>query len=430
MDRTIVILAAGSRGDIQPCVALGQELLQRGHRVRIVASRRYLSLIESAGLEFAALTVDPLELLDTEEGEELLAGGRNPARFLIGFRRIMGPVAGRMLRELLVATKDADLFLCPTLGFLGDHLGEHLGIPWALIHFQPSEPTREFAHPLVGSHRLLRGRLNRLSFDAIDQVAWQLSRPFINPWRRELGLAPLSPRGPMRRLRGRTPVLCCFSEAVVPRPADWQANVHVTGYWFLDEPDDWTPPTELTRFLADGPPPVYVGFGSMLPSDPATTDQIVRAALRLAGVRGLLARMPGAPEPAPDGNVHVVDDVPHSWLFPRTAAVVHHGGAGTVAAGLRAGVPTVVCPFFGDQHYWGDRVAAIGAGPAPVPFRDLTVARLAAAIRAAVGTSGTVSGASLVGRRIRAEDGAARAADVLCELLAPAAATPRLRARG
>ncbi|WP_067900956.1 glycosyltransferase [Actinomadura chibensis] len=406
----VVIFAAGSRGDVQPCAALGRALRRRGDDVRLVASARYAPMAAAAGLELAALTADPLEILESDAGQELLAGGRNPVKFLTGFRRILGPMAERLLAECSDACKGADLILGPTLGFLPRHIGEHLGIPWALIHFQPSRPTAAFPHPFAPQARMFGPWANRGSFLLVDQLAWQLSRPFINPWRDEsLGLRRLPLWG------GRTggaPVLACFSPAVVPRPTDWPSEVTLTGYWFLDEPG-WEPPRELAEFLAAGPAPVYVGFGSMVPEDAAMTRLVVRTALRLAGVRGVVHGDPATS----DEDVLAVRDVPHAWLFPRTAAVVHHGGAGTTAAGLRAGAPTVVCPFFGDQPYWGERVASLGAGPAPLPFRAMTVPRLAARIRRAVQDREMAERADGLGRRIRAEDGVGRALEIIDSLL-------------
>ncbi|MGI8334921.1 glycosyltransferase [Actinomadura scrupuli] len=416
MSRLIVIIAAGSRGDIQPCVALGQGLTARGDKVRLVASARYEPMVTAAGMEFAALTADPTEILSSAEGQEWLAGGRDPVRFIRNFKRVIGPMAHRLLAEALAASQDADLLLAPTIGFFGEHVGEHLDIPRALIHFQPSQPTGAFPHPLLPQGRLLGQAGNRLSFQAVDQVAWQLLRPFINPWRqRSLGLAKLPLRGPMHRVRrDRRPVLCCFSDAVVPRPADWPSYVHTTGYWFVDAAPDWSPPRDLADFLAAGPPPVYVGFGSMVPADPARTDAVVRAALRRAGLRGVLA---GDPAHAPqDDDVLVVNDVPHAWLFPRMAAVVHHGGAGTTAAGLRAGVPTIVCPFFGDQPYWGERVAALGAGPGPLPVKGLTAGRLSAALERTTGSERMRAAATRLGERLSAEDGVGAACDILATL--------------
>ncbi|WP_329519051.1 glycosyltransferase [Spirillospora sp. NBC_01491] len=406
----IVIFAAGSRGDVQPCAALGRGLRARGHEVRLVASGRYTALTRAAGLELAPLTADPTEILDSDAGQELLAGGRNPVKFLGGFRRILGPMAEQLLAECLDACKGADLILGPSLGLLQRHIGEHLGVPWGLVHFQPSQPTGAFPHPFVPQARLLGPLANRASFLAVDQIAWQLARPFINPWRGgPLGLPPEPVRGPMHAARrDARPMLACFSPSVVPRPADWPAYVRLTGYWFLDEPA-WEPPARLAAFLAAGPPPVYVGFGSMVPKDAAMTDRVVRTALRLAGVRGIVQGDPATS----DDDVLAVRDVPHSWLFPRTAAVVHHGGAGTTAAGLRAGVPTIVTPFFGDQPYWGERVAALGAGPAPLPFGAMTVRRLAAKVRRTVASGEFAERAAGLGHRLREEDGVARACDLI-----------------
>jgi UDP:flavonoid glycosyltransferase YjiC (YdhE family) len=305
--------------------------------------------------------------------------------------------------------------VAPTLGFLGEHMAERLGVPSALIHVQPSQPTTAFPHPFVPQARLLGGAGNRWSFHAVEQLAWQLVRPFINQWRTEiLDLHPLPVRGPAHRFRrDRRPVLCSFSRFVVPRPPDWPRYVHVTGHWFADLDEGWTPPPALTALLAAGRPAVYVGFGSMAPKDPARIGSVVRTALRRAGVRGVVLGDPATS----DDEVVAVRSIPHSWLFPQLSAVVHHGGAGTTAAGLRAGVPAIVCPFFGDQPFWGERIAALGAGPAPIPIGRLTADALAAAIEAAVGPGGPAAAirrrAACLGRQIRAEDGVSRACDVL-----------------
>ncbi|MEV5708588.1 glycosyltransferase [Actinoallomurus sp. NPDC052274] len=403
MRRDIVIFAAGSRGDVQPCVALGRGLAERGHGVRLIVAAGHEPL--AAGLDTSVLSVDPARLMETEEVRDWLRGGRNPVRFATGFRCVIRPMAEMLLDEILSGCKDADLLIFPTLGFVGHHLAEYLGIDDALIHFQPSQPTNAFPHPLVSR----AGGANRLSYHLVEQLAWQLSRPILNTWRRDtLALPKLPLGGPIRTVRD-VPVLACFSEAVVPRPPDWPPHVRVTGYWFVDEPS-WTPDPRLEDFLAAGPPPVYVGFGSMTPPDPEAMFETVRGALRAAGVRGILAL--GEDGPA-DDDVLVVGDVPHSWLLPRVRAAVHHGGAGTTAAALRAGIPAVICPFFGDQAFWGGRVAALGAGPAPLPIKRLAQEPLTARIAAATGDEAMRRRAAELGRRIAAEDGVGRACAAL-----------------
>ncbi|MFF0157587.1 glycosyltransferase [Streptomyces sp. NPDC005263] len=411
MGRTVVIFAAGSRGDVQPCLALGRALTRQGDAVRLLASSRYQRLITGAGLRFHALPADPSEIIESPEGQELLAGRRNPVAFIRGLNRIMRPLFARLLAETQAGAEGADLVLAPTFGLLGVHLSQYLRVPHALVHFQPSQPTGAFPHPFTPAARFLGPVGNRLSYEAVDLGAWLACRQFINTWRREhLALPALSPFAPHRRLR-RAPVLCAFSPTLVPRPPDWGPNVHLTGFWHHDQPL-WKPPRRLLDFLGDGPPPVYVGFGSMKTSDPQATDRVVRAALRRAGLRGVLAGDPATS----DDDMLAVEETPHSWLFPRMAAVVHHGGAGTTASALRSGVPSLVCPFFGDQPYWADRAHRLGVGPTPLPARQLTVPALADRLRAVTEDSDHAEAARRLGRALTAEDGVERACQVLNQL--------------
>jgi UDP:flavonoid glycosyltransferase YjiC (YdhE family) len=262
-------------------------------------------------------------------------------------------------------------------------------------------------------HRL-PGPLNRLTHVAANQAFWQLCRRPVNGWRGRLGLPDHPFLGPYRRMREeRRPLLYGFSPAVVPRPADWDPWVHVTGYWFLPEPAGWQPPDELEEFLGDGPPPVCIGFGSMRPRDPEALSDAVVGALRRTGRRAVVqagwAGLGAADEP----GILVAGEIPHSWLFPRAAAVVHHGGAGTTAAALRAGRPSVVAPFFADQFFWGRRVARLGVGPPPIPQRHLTAEKLATALRGALEDAGMRDRAAALGRRVDREEGVERAAGVL-----------------
>jgi UDP:flavonoid glycosyltransferase YjiC (YdhE family) len=201
---------------------------------------------------------------------------------------------------------------------------------------------------------------------------------------------------------------------VLPKPPDWDDNHHVTGYWFLGAQPDWRPPAELVHFLESGPPPVYVGFGSMINKDPERQTRLVLRALELAGQRGVLLTGYGAVARLnTSASVFYVNDVPHSWLFPRMAAVVHHGGAGTTAAGLRAGVPSLITPFLLDQYAWADRVVELGVGPRLVHNKRLTAGKLAQAIHTAVTDSTLRARAAAFGERIRAENGVARAVELI-----------------
>jgi sterol 3beta-glucosyltransferase len=210
------------------------------------------------------------------------------------------------------------------------------------------------------------------------------------------------------------PVLYSFSRHVLPPPADWPGQIHVTGYWVLDESPNWQPPPALLKFLETGPPPVFIGFGSMSGRDPARTTRLVLEALAKTSQRGLLVTGWGGleTEKLPE-DVFKVENAPYDWLFPRMAAVAHHGGAGTTAAGLQAGKPTVICPFVADQPFWGQRVAALGAGPPQIPQRKLTADNLASAIQQATRDTGMQRRAAALGEKIRAEDGTGQAVSLI-----------------
>jgi UDP:flavonoid glycosyltransferase YjiC (YdhE family) len=246
------------------------------------------------------------------------------------------------------------------------------------------------------------------SFRSADKVARQKvldlpPAPFWGPYNAD----------PIRDM----PILYGYSPSVLPPPDDWGDSVHVTGYWFLDAKEEWTPPPALVEFLEAGPPPVYVGFGSMSQRKPQETAALILQALAQANQRGiLLSGWSGMREIAAPDTVYVIHSVPHSWLFPRVAAVVHHGGAGTTAAGLRAGGPSIVIPFFGDQPFWGQRVAQLGVGPRPIPRKKLTAERLTQAIHQAVSDQEMRQRAAVLGQRIREEDGIARAVAVVQQI--------------
>ncbi|GAA2654141.1 glycosyltransferase [Nonomuraea recticatena] len=383
----VAILAFGSRGDTQPCVALGEGLGERGHEVTVVAAERYAPLM--GGLTMAALSVDPVRIMESEEGQAWLRSG--PLGFVRGFARIVEPLAERLVAEVDAAARDADLVLAPALGGMGGHLSDRYGMPHRILHFQPSHPTREFPNPLVRL-RTLGSWGNRASYALIERLGWLVLGRMVNRLRATvLGLGPRRPR------RDDTPVLCGVSPLVVPRPRDWPCHVHLTGYW---RRPPRPLPGELLAFVEEGPPPVYVGFGSM--SAPAWLGERVVEALELAGVRAVVQGLPVEPS----STLFLLGEADHAALFPLTAAVVHHGGAGTTATGLTAGVPNLVCPFFSDQHFWGARVAALGAGPDPLPVRRLTSAELAARLARAVPNR-------RLSALLRQEDGVRQAVDLL-----------------
>jgi UDP:flavonoid glycosyltransferase YjiC (YdhE family) len=417
----ITLITAGSRGDVQPYIALGLGLRAVGHDVRLATHAIFGDWVADYGLKFSPVEGDPLAMARGQSGRDWMETGRRGFGLLRGFREFMGPILDQATKDLMTACANADLILFagPTF-FAAYNVAEKLDLPFVQAYLQPVNPTREFPS-LVYPTRFRGGPLFNYATHAVGgQLFYQMMRPLVNDVRREmLGLRPLSIIGPfLSMVRRRLPVILGYSPTVLPKPKDWSAAEFVTGFWFMAEAD-YTPPDELARFLAVDPPPVYVGFGSMTGNDPERLTSIALEALARSGQRGvLLSGWAGLAEGDLPDAILRLDAAPHDWLFPRMAAVVHHGGVGTTHTGLRAGVPNVVVPFFGDQPFWGDRVHKLGAGPQPILQADLTAENLAEAIRAATSDGAMRARAADVGRRIQAEDGVGEAVAIVNRYLA------------
>ena len=412
----ILLLTVGTRGDVQPFVALGQGLKARGHEVTICAPVTFEPLITAHGLRYAYQNDEIIRFIDSDAGRQAMETADNLLTWIklaIKMSRQIKPVYRRMLDEAWAAAPGSEAIIYHPKALGGYDIAEKLDIPGFLsLPFPAYVPTAAFP-AVVFPPWQLGGWINKLSYVITGRLAQASLGGVVSAWRQEsLGLAkrPVL-AGELVRADGRpVPVLHCYSRHVLPEPADWPETAVVTGYWFLDRKDNWQPPAQLTDFLAAGPPPVYVGFGSIAGRDPAKATRATIQALAQTGQRGILATGWGGLQTTdlPD-TVFKLSAVPHDWLFPRMAAVVHHGGAGTTAAGLRAGVPTVICPFFGDQPFWGRRVAALGVGPEPVPQKKLTADRLARAIETAITDPRIRQRAADLGAKIRPEDGVKRA---------------------
>jgi UDP:flavonoid glycosyltransferase YjiC (YdhE family) len=248
---------------------------------------------------------------------------------------------------------------------------------------------------LGGAGNRVAGNLTQLMPASYDTACAQV--------RRELGLAAKSRRAAERRRREDQPVHHGISPVVLPRPRDWRPGLYLDGYWWPPQPPGWTPPGDLVGFLGSGPAPVIITFGST-PASQAASRAAVTAA-RQAGQR-VIIQDPATDEPSGDGGVLRSGPIPHAWLFLQAAAVVHHAGAGTTAAGLRAGIPAVTVPAYTDQPFWASRLSALGAGPAPVPRRRMTTGRLTAAIAAVVHTPDYLRNARQIAGQLTREDSA------------------------
>jgi sterol 3beta-glucosyltransferase len=419
----VLVLTLGTRGDVQPFVALAQELLRRGHQVVIAAPERFSALVREHGVAFAPLDDGPLRVLDAGSTVgEVAAGGLRARAVLL---RRLPAMFTRVLDDCWQvasdgAGRDADAIVHNGQVIAGQHVAEKLGVPAVLaMPFPMYVPTREFPWPGQELPSWLPGPVNRMTYAGMRAPAMVFGRT-VDRWRDGLGLPRRRGRhDPVRQPDGTpAPVLHAVSPAVLPRPADWPPTALMTGYWFLDAP---TPPPgpEVVSALDDRRPAVFVGFGSMAGADPAATTRVVRDALNRAGVRGIIAAGWGGLHDVPsDDHVFVAGDVPHDSVFPRCDVIVHHGGAGTTASAARAGRPQVICPFVADQPFWGSRMRQLGVAPPPVGQRTLTVEALAAAIRSALDDPSMAATARQLGGRIRAENGVATAVDALEEVVA------------
>ena len=407
----ITIFAAGSQGDIQPCVALGKGLQQAGYQVSLAAPEDFAEFVQRHALEFRPLRGDIQKIMASDTGREFMeTGGQNPLKSIPTMRVLLAPVIREMTADAFTASQDADGLIClGVVSAFGKSIAEALNIPMLNIEPTPLLPSRFFPAPSWPIQRDLGGLHNTLSGRAMLQVVWYWYQPFVNDLRRRLGLPAYSGSRFYRALRD-TPMIGAYSPGIIPQPADWPEHAHVSGYLFLDSLADWQPPAGLTEFLEAGEPPVYIGFGSMSGQSPEVLAELVINALARSGQRGLLLTGWGGLRPEMlTENIYVLNSAPHSWLFPRMAAVVHHGGAGTTAEGLRAGVPSIIVPFILDQPFWGARVQSMGLGPAPLSQKKLTAESLAAAIVTAVTDPAMRERARLTGEAIRAEDGVGNA---------------------
>lgn len=412
--KKLTLLTFGSRGDVQPFVALGKGLQADGHAVTLATHEKFRPFVESNGLQFATVAMDPEEMLNGDAGQEWLNSGTNPVAQVRAMKKLALPIMESVAHDCVVAAEGADAIIYSSLaGQVGDYIAEKNEVPGVRAYLQPTTRTRRFPSMLV---KQSLGRFgpwfNLVTHFALEGAFWFPFRSIFNQLRTDvLGLPKMGLLGAWTR--GTNPTVYGYSPTLLPKPDDWDPEqICVSGFWFLDKPSTFTPPADLEEFLSAGPPPVYIGFGSMVDSDPETLNSIVTQALRSTNQRGILMAgwggVANGGEASSDETVYTIRDqmsIPHDWLFPRCAAVVHHGGAGTTAAGLRAGSPSIIVPYFTDQFLYAKRVEELGAGPKSIPRSDLTSEGLSAAIREAVESSAVKAAAERTGVLLRAETG-------------------------
>jgi len=413
----ISLVAVGTRGDVEPHMALGARLMGQGHQVKLAAPIDFAQQSLALGFDFHPISVSFRALYRTTEGAALLACGNRSLQFIKELKRVASPVAGQVISDINDACRGADAVCYSLLGLPAYYFAKDLGIPSVATSLQPMGRTRSLPSPLFSADLPLPGSLNRMTYFIVEQVFWQFFRPLMKPWLK----ATIPFWGHFNDIyRSNSPMLFAYSPALVPKPRDFNPRMHVTGFWTLPLDSAWKPPASLADFLSSGPPPVCIGFGSMNSGRVEEIVDTARQAISGTGKRALL--LTGWWEHRlgtkwPGDNVYVIDAVPHIWLFPKVAAVVHHGGAGTIAAALRAGVPSVVVPFFFDQWFWGQWLYRQRLGPAPIPFASLSVRSLKKALEEV--ENGVVFGQNLqiLSRQLREEDGVQNAVTVLSDVL-------------
>ncbi|KAI9648613.1 hypothetical protein NHQ30_003251 [Ciborinia camelliae] len=442
----VVMHVVGSRGDVQPFVALGKTLKSTyGHRVRLATHPIFKNFVEENGLEFFSIGGDPSELMAfMVKNPGLMPGFDSLKKGDVGKRRkgieniLLGcwrscieagdgmdltPIESESQKssdleaDINMDTNPsdkpfiADAIIANPPSFAHIHIAEKLGIPLHIMFTMPWSPTQSFPHPLanIQSSNADVNMTNFVTYGLVELMMWQGLGDVINRFReRSLGLEPISliwAPGMLSRLR--IPHTYCWSPALIPKPKDWGNYISVSGFCFLSLASSFTPDPDLAAFLADGPPPIYIGFGSIVVDDPDAMTTLIFEAVRKTGVRALVSKgwggLGGDALDLPTG-VFMLGNVPHDWLFERVSCVVHHGGAGTTSAGIATGKPTVIVPFFGDQPFWGAMTARAGAGPIPIPYKELTADKLAAAITDALRPE-TLAKAQELGAKIKEENG-------------------------
>jgi sterol 3beta-glucosyltransferase len=405
----ITILTYGSRGDVQPFLPLSLGLMQHGHKVILAAPSRFKNLVEEHGISFYPLAGDPEDL-----SRRLNDAGYN---FIKQVRELMDhavEIGAEMVRQTDDACRNADLIIHTFAHTVGAHtLACEKNIPDIHIQTFPMfAPTGDY--PNITMPNLGSRFLNRLTHTLSMQITMLTSTLGFDQVRRRAGL-------PKRKLyhpfkddppRPRTPILCAWSPSILPPSSDWGLHVHVTGYYFFPQNDSYSPPSELDEFLKSGKPPVCISFGSMVNKDAEKIDGIICDALEQTNNRGVILSGWGSAKRASTKDLLYLESAPHDWLLPKCKLVVHHGGAGTTSAALRAGIPQVVVPFMADQPFWGSRAHAIGVAPHPILVKKLSVERMVSAIAEAE-SKVVLERTQATGQSIRGEDGVKYAVELI-----------------
>lgn len=404
----ITMITIGSTGDVRPYIILGRELKARGHDVAICAFSTFEQMVCREGLRFKPLRGDVKELMG------FLMNGSTGVGFLKQARDGLLNLIDPLLEDMEAAVEDAEAIIGNYLGQVNQSLAEINRVPYVQTQFFPMDQNREA--PIASAPGQKVGWMwNLASYRLGHLLVSALEKYYLTEWRAEHGMAKRKlATTPQYELYGHiVPVLYAISPLIMPRPSEWGANIHMTGYWLGKTDLDFTPSPEMQAFLDKGEKPIYIGFGSMVNAEMKETLDVVLEAIRISGVRAILSTGWGGVEIPAREDIFVAEYVPHDWLFQQVSAVVHHGGAGTTAAGILAGCPTLVIPFGGDQPFWAQRVEKLGIGPKSIARDKLNVSRLAKALTDLTTTQRYRVAVNELAIRLRKEDGVGHAADIV-----------------
>ncbi|MBN1660245.1 MAG: glycosyltransferase family 1 protein [Anaerolineae bacterium] len=388
----IVIPTIGSRGDVQPFLALGQGLIQAGHTVTLASLSVMKMLVESHGVPFAPIGPD----IDLEE--EVAAVRRQSRHAAVGLVRAMRfsfDILERSHADILALCREADLVVVPAQSAAGKNEADLLDLPYLSVNYVPwGIPWDDPGRPWT----------KRLAYGAIDGLIGLITTRPLNRVRKQQGLPPVGPEGFGSPRLNLVPV----SPAVYPPNPHWAPHHHMVGYWFAQEPAGWQPAPNLLAFLEDGEPPLVVSLGAMsLGKEGAfASATLFVKAIRQVGSRAIVQGWEeGLKQLSLPPDIYPAGSLPYNWLLPRCAGLVHHGGMGTTSAGLRAGLPALVIPHLVDQFYWGQRVHELGAGPPPIRHTRLDASSLVAGLEELTRNPALRAAASALGEQIRTERG-------------------------
>jgi sterol 3beta-glucosyltransferase len=409
----IALLAHGSRGDIQPLLAVADELARRGHAVRMTVNTNLVAWARRTGVDVVPIEPDVEALLKSVGGRTLLATGK-----LVQLFRLLGEAerthSHSIMRSCRDATEGADLVVSSVLTvYRGDCLAERLGVPHGVLSTVPYLGTRRWASFIAPLPNLGIGWLNRLTYPLMHAVMWQQAKQGIAEMRTALGLPGRRRRPRVERIRS----VQLYGSALVPRPVEWEPQHEIAGFCGL-RPElraslgESEVSHDLQAWLDAGPAPVFFGFGSMPILEPARMLGWVSAIAKARRMRALVgAGWSDYGASALPEHVFLAPMFNHDRVLPRCRAAVHHGGAGTTAASLRAGLATAIISVFGDQPFWGWRLTELGAGTT-LRFQSLTEGRLAAAVDEVLKDERRERARSLA-HEVARENGAERAADIV-----------------